>query len=77
MSGQIKIVTSPFSAAVARSTWIKHKTMLDVIKYLRDLAQTCTRLARACPHLATAHGLEEIALDLMAKAKELEDFRPD
>lgn len=50
--------------------------MLEVIKYLRDLAQTCTRLAHTCPHLATAHGLEEIAHDLMAKAKELEDLQP-
>jgi hypothetical protein len=49
--------------------------MQEVIKYLRDLAQTCTRLARACPHVATSHGLEEIALDLMAKAKELEDVQ--
>jgi hypothetical protein len=49
--------------------------MQEVIKYLRDLAQTCTRLARACPHVATSHGLEEIALDLMAKAKELEDIQ--
>jgi hypothetical protein len=47
-------------------------TMLDTIRYLRDMAQVCTRLARACPDLATAHGLEEIAVDLMAKAKDLE-----
>jgi hypothetical protein len=46
----------------------------ELIKYLRDLAQTCTRLARACPHPPTSYGLEEIALDLMAKAKELEDI---
>jgi hypothetical protein len=46
--------------------------MADTIKYLRETAQTCTRLARACPHLATAHGLEEVAVDLMAKAHELE-----
>jgi F420-dependent methylenetetrahydromethanopterin dehydrogenase len=45
----------------------------ELIKYLRDLAQTCVRLARVCPHLATSHGLQEIALDLMAKAKELEE----
>jgi hypothetical protein len=51
--------------------------MLEVVKYLRDLAQTCTRLARACPHSATSHGLEEIAVDLMAKARELEDFQPN
>jgi hypothetical protein len=56
--------------------WINGQ-MLEVIKYLRDVAQTCTRLARACPHQATAHGLEEVAHDLMAKAKELEDFQPN
>ncbi len=46
--------------------------MMDTVTYLRETAQTCTRLARTCPHLATAHGLEEIAVDLMAKAKDLE-----
>lgn len=44
----------------------------DVTKYLRDLAQTCIRLARVCPHAATAHGLEEVAADLMNKAQDLE-----
>jgi hypothetical protein len=48
----------------------------DLIRYLREMAQTCTRLARACPHLATSHGLEEIAHDLMAKAKELDENFP-
>jgi hypothetical protein len=46
--------------------------MIDTIKYLRDVAQCCTRLARNCPDVTTAHGLEEIAVDLMAKAQELE-----
>jgi hypothetical protein len=49
--------------------------IVEHIRYLRETAQTCTRLARACPDQATAHGLEEIAVDLMAKAKELEDLR--
>jgi CheY-like chemotaxis protein len=43
-----------------------------VVEYLREIAQTCIRFARACPHPPTSHGLEEIAMDLMAKAKELE-----
>jgi hypothetical protein len=47
----------------------------DFIQYLRELAQTCTRLARACPDLATSRGLEEVAVDLMAKARELEQLR--
>jgi hypothetical protein len=46
--------------------------MMETITYLREMAQTCTRLARTCPHMATSHGLEEVAHDLMAKAKELE-----
>jgi hypothetical protein len=47
--------------------------MNDTIRYLRDMAQTCARLARACPDRATSHGLEAVAVDLMAKARELED----
>jgi hypothetical protein len=43
-----------------------------IITYLREMAETCISVARACPHRTTAHGLEEIAADLMAKAKELE-----
>jgi hypothetical protein len=50
---------------------------VDVIKYLRDLAQTCTRMTRACPDRATSHGLEEIAIDLMAKAKEIAELHDE
>lgn len=66
-------------AAATFAKWIAdtRSMILEIAKYLRDLAQTCTRLARACPHSATSHGLEEVALDLMAKAKELEDFQPN
>ncbi len=46
--------------------------MMETIQYLREIAQTCTRLARGCPDVATAHGLEEVAVGLMAKAHELE-----
>ncbi len=46
----------------------------ETVNYLRDIAQACTRLARVCPHLPTVHGLEEVAVDLMAKAKELDEF---
>ena len=31
-------------------------------------------LARACPDMSTSRGLEEVAIDLMAKAKEIEDL---
>ena len=44
----------------------------EITEYLRRLAETCIRFARVCPHSATAHGLEEIAADLMNKAQELE-----
>jgi F420-dependent methylenetetrahydromethanopterin dehydrogenase len=44
----------------------------DTVTYLRRTAEACSRLARNCPHLATAHELEAIAADLMAKAHELE-----
>ena len=44
----------------------------ETITYLRAIAQTCVRLARTCPDAATSHGLEEVAVDLMAKAQELE-----
>ena len=43
-----------------------------IVAYLRDVAQTCITFARTCPHVETAHGLEELAADLMAKALEIE-----
>jgi hypothetical protein len=43
----------------------------ETVKYLRDVAQTCIRIARACPHNTTSHSLEEVAADLMGKAEEL------
>jgi hypothetical protein len=46
----------------------------EVIKYLREVAQNCIRIARASPHEATSHDLEELAADLMGKAKELENI---
>lgn len=46
----------------------------EIVKYLRDLAQTCIRISRACPDAATAHGLEEVAADLMGKATEIEQI---
>ncbi len=49
--------------------------ILEITKYLREIAQTCISLARVCPHRATALGLEEVAADMMAKAKELEDLQ--
>jgi hypothetical protein len=51
--------------------------MNDTVIYLREIAQKCARLARACPHRATSHGLEEVATDLMAKARELEQHYGD
>lgn len=55
---------------------IKNIMMTEVIKYLRDVAQTCTRLAHACPDSPTSHGLEEVVMDLMTKAQEFEQLYP-
>lgn len=60
-----------FACVKARS-W-EHFVYSEIVKYLREIAHTCTRLARACPDLVTSHGLEEVAVDLMAKARQLED----
>ena len=49
----------------------------QLVKYLRESAQSCVELAAACPHLSTSQGLEQLATDLMAKAKELEDLNMD
>ncbi|HEY6620883.1 MAG TPA: hypothetical protein VIY68_15160 [Steroidobacteraceae bacterium] len=50
------------------------KTMMtELIEYLRQVALTCTRLAHNCPHKPTAHALEGVAVDLMGKARELEN----
>jgi hypothetical protein len=49
----------------------------QLVKYLRETAQRCVRLARNCPHRPTSIGLEEVATDLMAKAKELEELNLD
>ena len=46
----------------------------EITNYLRTTAQTCILLARACPDTATSRGLEEVAIDLMAKAKEIEEL---
>jgi hypothetical protein len=47
------------------------------VKYLRETAQSCVDLAHVCPHLSTSQGLEVLATDLMAKAKELESLNMD
>jgi hypothetical protein len=49
----------------------------EITSYLREVALTCTRLARACPHSPTSHGLEEIAVTLMTKASELEHLQSE
>jgi hypothetical protein len=42
--------------------------------YMRALAQRCTNAARDCPHLPTSHELEAIGVELMEKAKELDEM---
>jgi hypothetical protein len=49
----------------------------EITNYLREVALTCTRLARACPHLPTSHGLEEVAAGLMTKAAELKRLQSE
>jgi hypothetical protein len=39
---------------------------------LRSLAERCTRSACECTDCEMSHALEELAVDLMAKAAELE-----
>jgi len=48
----------------------------DLVKFLRDQAQACARLARDCRDTTTSHGLEEVAIMLAAKAAELEHHTP-
>ena len=45
-----------------------------ITNYLRSTAHTCILLSRACPYTATSRSLEEVAFDLMAKAKEIEEL---
>lgn len=40
--------------------------------YLRTQASRCMRLAKDCRELPLSHDLEEIGMDMMAKAAELE-----
>jgi CheY-like chemotaxis protein len=51
--------------------------LTDTAKYLREIAHTCSRLARDCPHSPTSHGLEAVAMDLMAKAMEIEQLQAE
>jgi hypothetical protein len=58
------------SGATETYTWI----WVDA-SYLREQAQRCVRLARDCPHKATAHELEALGVDLMQKAAELDELQ--
>jgi hypothetical protein len=44
----------------------------DIIEDLRQLAQKCTSSARDCQTYPLSVILEELGIDLMAKARELE-----
>ena len=48
--------------------------IVEITNYLRSTAHTCILLSRACQDMATARGLEQVAIDLMAKAKEFEEL---
>jgi hypothetical protein len=45
--------------------------------FLRDQAHRCTRLARTCPHSPTALELEALGIELMVKAREVDDALAD
>jgi hypothetical protein len=45
---------------------------VEVVKFLRDLAERLTRLAHACPHLQISQELKGIDAEIMEKAKALE-----
>jgi hypothetical protein len=46
--------------------------MLEIVNFLRTIAHRCIVLARQCPDTKTGHGLEELAVELMEKALEIE-----
>jgi hypothetical protein len=45
--------------------------------YLREQAQRCVKLARDCADVPTSHQLEAIGLELMLRAKEIDDLLAD
>ncbi len=45
--------------------------------YLREQAQRCSRLARDCPHLPTAHELEAIGVGIDAEGRRLDHLQED
>ena len=48
--------------------------MLADIDYLRGCAQRCASLARDCRDIATSQALEELSIELMEKAAELDQL---
>jgi hypothetical protein len=61
----------------SHTTAFKVIMIAQLVKYLRETAHSCVGLAHACPHSSTSQGLEQLAADLMAKAKELENLNMD
>jgi len=47
--------------------------MIEIVHFLRTTAHRCVTLARQCPDTKIAHGLEELAVEIMAKALDLEE----
>ena len=43
-----------------------------IIKFLRDSAQECIRIARHCADYETTYAIEDVAFSLMAMAEEIE-----
>ena len=58
------------------SSSARHDVSVDT-SYLREQAQRCVQLARDCPDVPTSHQLETIGVELMLKAKEIDDLLAD
>jgi len=48
--------------------------MIEIVHFLRTVAHRCIVLARQCPDTKTAHGLEELAVEIMDKALDIEEL---
>ena len=55
---------------------VKHDVSVDT-SYLREQAHLCVKLARDCPDVSTSHRLEAIGVELMFKAKEIDELLSD
>lgn len=59
-----------------RASGCKPDMLVDTT-YLREQANTCVLLARTCSDVPVSHQLEEIAVELMARAAQLDELLGD